>query len=108
MGTIFTGDSVNASTAWALTMKAQPWVLLLFCLLFVITDADRTGRKLRRKKSQSSGRSFRLGNSRSGSTVSSGTQCTLVKETSGQGGDHCFDELECSQQCTTVNEQQCS
>merc|ERR1719427_1987522 len=39
--------------------------------------------------------------------VSPDTQCTLVKQTSRQGNDHCFSEQECSQQCRTVQEQSC-
>ena len=59
--------------------------------------------------------------------VTPDTQCTLVKQTSRQGNDHCFryiyreknlpfkrsfdedtfSEQECSQQCRTVQEQSC-
>ena len=57
--------------------------------------------------------------------VTPDTECTLVKQTSRQGNDHCFrwgknplqkkvlkniyrSEQECDQQCQTVQERQCS
>merc|ERR1712106_408580 len=97
-------------------MKLQLQCVTVSLLLRVVcTLAEPSPRK------SSSGRSYGgssggRGSSSSGSSssgsglmkVSPDTVCTLVKQTSRNGNSNCFDEQECGQKCSTVNEQKCS
>merc|ERR1711892_700325 len=92
-------------------MKLQLQCVTVSLLLWIVcTLAKPSPRK------SSSGRSYGGSSGGSGSSssgsglmkVSPDTVCTLVKQTSRNGNSNCFDEQECGQKCSTVNEQQCN
>ena len=77
------------------------------------TLAEPSPRKSSSGRSYGGGSSVGRGSSASSSSgstlmkVSADTVCTLVKQTSRNGNKNCFEEQECGQKCSTVNEQQC-
>ena len=103
---LLTGLNIYCFQAQFITVSLSLWVV---CTL--AEPSPGRGSSSGRSYGGSSGGRGSSASSSSGSglmKVSPDTVCTLVKQTSRNGNQNCFDEQECGQKCSTVNEQQCN